>query len=183
MTTNEEKVRGTAVLEFITVANELCLFMEGNEKYDKATTLAYLQKVLPLLYIKGALLPQVEPPENTIPQHFITEENWDNLYSRMKEKLGKDDGFFLTRHDEIYGVKPGKASIAEGLSDIYQDIKDFLVYYQQNTLTARQGAVHECQRLFETRWGHRLASIHAAIHKVLYGNIIEDNSIPGEEVQ
>lgn len=182
MITTEEKIKSTAVLEFITVANELCLFLEGNEKYDKPTMLAYLQKVLPLLYIKGALLPQIAPPEDAISQQFITEENWDNLYSRIKEKLGKDDRFFLTRHDQIYGTKPGKASIAEGLADIYQDIKDFLVYYQQNTLTARHGAVHECQRLFETRWGHRVVSIHAAIHKVLYASKIEDNSIPGEEV-
>ncbi len=182
MATTEEKVKGQHVIELITVANDFCIFTEGLEKYDKADILSYLQKVLPLLYIKGSLFPAVPPVEDTVAEHYITEENWDNIYSRYKEKLGDDDNYNLVSHDIIMGDKPAKASIAEGLTDIYQDLKDFLVLYQQNTSIARQNAVHECHRLFESRWGHRLVNVHAAIHKLLYAGKIEDNTMPGEEI-
>lgn len=182
MPTTEEKVTGSHVIELITVANDFCIFTEGIEKYDKADILGYFQKVLPLLYIKGALLPSVPPVEDMVPEHYITEENWDNIYSQYKERLGEDDHYSLVSHDEIYGEKPSKASISEGLADIYQDLKDFLVLYQQNTSMARQNAVYECHRLFQARWGHRLVNVHAAIHKLIYASQIEDNTLPGEEI-
>lgn len=182
MATTEEKVKGSNTLELITVANDFSIFTEGMDKYDKSDILGYLQKVLPLLYIKGSLLPKVPPVEDMVPEHFITEENWDNVYSRYKEKLGDDDAYKIVSHDEINGDKAIKASIAEGLADIYQDIKDFLVLYQQNTDIARQNAVYECGRLFDARWGHRLVNVLAAIHKLLYASKIEDNTLPGEEI-
>ncbi|MCF8330904.1 MAG: DUF5063 domain-containing protein [Bacteroidales bacterium] len=178
----EEKVKGSHVIELITVANDFCIFTEGLEKYDKSDILGYFQKVLPLLYIKGALTPYVPPVEDMVPEHYITEENWDNIYSQFKEKLGEDDMFGLVIHDEIYGDKAEKASIAEGLADIYQDLKDFLVLYQQNTSIARQNAVYECHRLFAARWGHRLVNVHAAIHKLLFSSKIENNTLPGQEI-
>lgn len=177
-----EKAKNSQVLEFITVANDFCIFTEGIEKYDKGDILGYLQKVLPLLYIKGSLLPSIPPVDDMVPEHYVTEENWDNIYSQYKEKLGNDDVYSLVSHDTIYGNRPAKASIAEGLSDIYQDVKDFLALYQQNTDMARQNAVAECRRLFESRWGHRLVNVHAAIHKSLFAGKIEDNTIPGEEI-
>jgi len=182
MATLEEKIKGSHTLELITVANDFAIFTEGMDKYDKSDILTYLQKVLPLLYIKGSLLPRVPPFEDMVPEHYITEENWDNVYSRYKEKFGKDDEYKIVSKDEIYGDKAVKASMAEGLADIYQDVKDFLVLYQQNTDTARQNAVHECGRLFEARWGHRLVNVLAAIHKLLYASKIEDNTLPGEDI-
>lgn len=182
MADTEEKAKNSQVLEFITVANDFSIFTEGIDKYDKSDILGYLQKVLPLLYIKGSLLPTIPPGEDMVPEHYVTEENWDNVYSRYKEKLGEDDTYSIVSHDAIYGDKPARASIAEGLADIYQDVKDFLALYQQNTEIARQNAVSECRRLFESRWGHRLTNVHMAIHKLLYAGKIEDNTLPGEEI-
>lgn len=178
----EEKVKGSHVLDLMTVANDFCLFTEGLEKYDKSDILGYFQKVLPLLYIKGALIPYVPAVDDMTAEHYITEENWDNIYSQFKEKFGDDDLYGIVVNDEIYGKKAEQASISEGLADIYQDLKDFLVLYQQNTSMARQNAVYECHRLFESRWGHRLVNVHAALHKLLFASKIEDNTLPGQEI-
>ncbi|MFO8054587.1 MAG: DUF5063 domain-containing protein [Bacteroidales bacterium] len=182
MTSIDEKVKSSTVLELITVANDFCIFTEGLHTYDKSDLLNYYQKVLPLLYIKGTLIPEVPLAEGTVPEHYLTEEHWERTYSRLKEKIGDEDGYHMVIEDKIYGIKPAKTSISEGLADIYQDLKDFLALYQKNSGIARQNAVSECRRLFEKRWGHRLVNVHAAIHKLLFHQSIEDNTIPGEQL-
>ena len=64
-------------IEFVTVALEFCSFVEkAGEKgvfdfVDKAT------KLLPLLYLKAALLPQIEEEEESDTEQFVTEEMYE----------------------------------------------------------------------------------------------------------
>ena len=51
-------------------------------------------------------------------------------------------------------------------ADIYQDLKDFIYLYQKNTEMAKENAVSECKRLFQTRWGVRLTRAHTVIHEI-----------------
>lgn len=44
----------------LALAFEYCRFMEKLESIDKEGLASYLLKVLPLLYVKGELLPEIE---------------------------------------------------------------------------------------------------------------------------
>lgn len=158
------------VLEMITVSNELCLFVEEIEKYELVYCLSYLQKVLPLLYLKGSMLPDVEVSDETANERFVTEEQWENVFNEARKVFGKYDTFNFLKYDFQQGNQIEKGSIGEFIADIYQDIKDFLLLYQKNTLAARENAVYECKNMLAHNWGAKLLLVHKAMHDVKYGS-------------
>ncbi len=153
------------VIEVITIANDLCIFLEEFDKYELEFSLLYLQKVLPLLYLKGALMPDLENINQESNERFVIQEQWEDIYNRIKQKTGVIDAFYYVNANAKTATQ---ASIAEYLADIYQDLKDFLLLYQKNTLTAQENAVHSTKELFETHWGIKLLNCHKAIHSLLY---------------
>jgi hypothetical protein len=54
------------------------------------------------------------------------------------------------------------------MTDIYQDIKDFLLLYQTGTEEVMNDAVWECRMNFENFWGQKLVNAMRAIHKFIY---------------
>jgi len=166
----DDLVYSKKVIEFLTVANEYCVFTENLEKYSKEDILLFYQKLLPLLYLKGALLPQIGTDDNTALEHYVTEEKWEEIYTQISKKLEKDDKYFLI-DDEAYVAKDaenGIASVAEKLADTYQDMKDFVMLYQKGSHAAKENAVDDCRQLFEKHWGLIVIDAHRQIHRVLY---------------
>mgnify|MGYP001352963764 FL=1 len=163
-----EAVYSRNVLEMITLANEYCRFMEKAEDYTPDEILRYLQKISPLIYIKSALLPAVEPEDEDAVEHYVTEEEWENLFNILRNKFLADDEFHFVDIREKSHHDPVRASLAESFTDLYQDLKDFLLLYQNPRKAFKENAVAECRRLFESRYGYKLANSQAAIHCILY---------------
>lgn len=159
------------VVEFVAVANEFCRYVEHSSKFDGAGLLAIFQRVLPLLYIKGSLLPSLEPFFDDGNEKFVTEDDWNSVYDTMKGKLGANDEYLevFDEKTELSG-SPVISSIAEDIADIYQDMKDFLLLYQTGTEEVMNDAVWECKLNFETLWGQKLVNSLRAIHKALYSS-------------
>ncbi len=174
MTHTEEPAISRNVIEMLTVANEYCLFLEGVEKYTKEDIISYFQKLCPLLYIKGATLPYVEVENPEANERFVTEENWVTIFNDIRKKLGKEDEFWMVDYNDDDYSNPVKVSIAEYLSDIYQDLKDFILLYQRNTKSSRENAVSECRLLFERHWGWRAIEIHKIFHFLRYNKEAEN---------
>jgi hypothetical protein len=173
---DKELVFSRKVLEMITVSNEFCLFIEEHAKYEPLQVLAYLERIIPLLYLKASLLPGVEVSDESANERFVTEEQWESCFQELKAKFGKIDAFYANKNAGEKDVQ--KFSLAENITDVYQDLKDFLNLYQRNTMAARENAVSSCKELFEVRWGYSAIRIMQAIHFILYGkNLIGD--IPG----
>lgn len=174
---SKEVVQSKNVLEFITVANEVCIFIEEIEKYEMEFILTYMQKVLPLLYLKGTMMPDVVVGNESANERFITLEQWEKIYLSMLNKTGAKDNYFYIDSCTKIDYKQKKGSIAENLSDIYQDLKDFLLLYQKNTLSAQENAVHGCKKLFESNWGMKSIDTHKAIHSLLFGSLNDNNNL------
>ena len=164
----DNPVFSKTIIEMITVSNEFCLFMEKIEQYKKEDVLEYLQKICPLLYIKGTLLPEIEVNEDSITERYVTEEQWENIFNETRKKFGDDDIFYYINNHYSNEDEPVKASLAENFTDIYQDLKDFVLLYQKNSIEAKKNAVSECKLLFETHWGYRIINSQKAIHYLLY---------------
>ncbi len=163
-----EVVKSRKVLELITVANEFCLFIEKAEDYSRAEILGFLQKILPLIYIKASLLPDITVEDENAVEHYVTEEQWENMFNVLRERFGEEDIFFFLDHHEKSHSDPVRGSIAENISDIYQDLKDFLLLYQHALNAYKENAVRDCKHLFETRFGSCIVNAHAAIHYLLF---------------
>ena len=86
-----EPVYSKNVIEMLTVANDFCLFIEETDKYTKEDFLLYMQKICPLLYLKASLLPALNVEDETDNEHFVTEEQWQNVFDTLKQKFSSDD--------------------------------------------------------------------------------------------
>jgi hypothetical protein len=165
----EQTVKSPKVLEFLTVANEFCLLAEEPAKYPRETMLGYMQRILPLLYLKGSLLPVVDPPEEEdLYERFVTEADWEACYMSWKEMMGKDDPFWHIPHHHEQEPQPQQGSVAEYIADIYQDSKDFLMLFQKPLTASRLHAIAACRYLFFDHWGSKALIVADIIHKTIH---------------
>ncbi len=163
---HDENANTRKVLEMITVAHDYCLFMEKSDDYPLPEILSYLQKVLPLLYLKGSLLPVIEPDQEEFAERFVTEEEWENLFLILSKKFGKMDDFDVIPLETLKPEGFERLRLSECLADIYQDMKDFVLLYQKNTQAARENAVYQCTELFQKRWGLIITQCLTPIHRL-----------------
>lgn len=164
----EEPAYSKKVIETLTVANDFCQFIGKADTYSQNEILLYLQKVLPLIYLKASLLPDIKVDDDEMTEHFVTEEEWENVFAMLREKFGTNDEYYYVDLHEKSHRDAIKASLAENLADIYQDMKDFILLYQKPHKSAKENAVSDCRNLFVTRTGFALVKAHTRVHFILY---------------
>jgi hypothetical protein len=170
---NLDKVKSNQVLEMITVANDFCIFTESIEKKEKADILGYYQKVLPLLYIKGALLPEIKPEDNSANVKYVNEEQWQSIYQELEGKFGEEDKYwFPDMNNELM-----KESLADNIADIYQDMKDYVLLFQDPRLSAKENAVADLVNLYQVHWGPRITKALHKIHLTLFNSTIREEEL------
>jgi hypothetical protein len=169
MEENTQLVYSSNVIEFVAVANEFCKYAEHASELKGEDLLKILQRILPLMYIKASLLPELNPCFEDGNEKFVTESDWVEINETLKKKFGTADDYlevFDEKADDAEG--PVLSSISENVTDIYQDIKDFLLLYQTGTEEVMNDALWECRMNFEIYWGQKLVNSMRAIHKFIY---------------
>lgn len=116
---------------------------------DKAT------KLLPLLYLKASLLPEVESEEETELELSVSEDMYESVRSRIAGLLGERDSYLETFHADMrYSDTPIAAFISENLADVYQDTGNFVSLFRQGNEEVMQEAIalclHELPRILGT---------------------------------
>ena len=167
-----EVVYSKNVIEFATVANEYCSFIEAVDQFQRKSFITKVQKLFPLLYLKAVLLPvpDIEMSDDA-PEKYVTEEDYNFILHKLEEKFGQFDAYHEVFDPSIqYSVDPLEASISENITDIYQDLKDFILSYRIGTLEVMNDALWECRNNFEQFWGQRLVNGLRALHNLVYGD-------------
>jgi hypothetical protein len=169
MEENHDPVYSRNVVEFVAVANEYCKYAERASELKGDELLKILQRILPLMYLKASLLPQLEPFFEDGNEKFVTEPDYNRICLTLREKFGSADDY-LEVFDERFkeATDPIPSQISENLADIYQDTKDFLLLYQTGTPEVMNDAVWECRMNFENIWGQKLLNSLRAIHRFIY---------------
>ena len=166
-----EVVYSKNVIEFATVANEYCSFIEAVDQFQRKDFIVRVQKLFPLLYLKATLLPEpdIEMSEDA-PEKFVSEEDYNFVLHKLEEKFGQFDAYYEVFDPSMqYSEDALEASISENITDIYQDLKDFILLYRIGTLEVMNDALWECRNNFEQYWGQRLVNGLRAIHNLVYG--------------
>ena len=166
-----ELVYSRNVIEFATVANEFCSFVESVEQFQRKDFVTRLQKLFPLLYLKAALLPEPDlEMSDEAPEKFVSEEDYNFILHKLEEKLGQFDAYYEVFDPSIHLTEAAvEANISENITDIYQDLKDFILAYRIGTLEVMNDALWECRNNFEQFWGQRLVNGLRAVHNLVYG--------------
>ena len=170
------------VVEFVTVAAEFCKFLEQAETMKRDTFVDTSLKILPLLYLKAAMLPETEIIGDDAPESYVTEETYEVLRINLAGILAeKDDYLDVFIQDMVYSDQPIKKSILEDLADIYQDIKDFIFVFQLGLNETMNDSLAICQENFGTLWGQKLVNTLRALHDVKYNQEEEEEEVGNEE--
>lgn len=168
------------VIEFVTVAAEFCAFLERAESMKRSTFVDTTLKILPLLYLKASMLPKCEMIGDESPETYVTEEIYEVLRINLASILAeKDDYLEVFLPDMAYSDEPIKKNISEDLSDIYQDIKDFIFVFQLGLNETMNDSLAICQENFGMLWGQKLVNTLRALHDVKYSQQDEEDNEEG----
>lgn len=157
-------------LEFVTVALEFCTFVENAGSNGLFDFLDKGTKLLPLLYLKAALLPEVEEGEGE-PEWTVTEEMYESVRNRIAGLLGERDSYLETFHPDMpYSDTPVAAFISESLADAYQDVGNVISLFRSGNEEVMREAVALCRKDFREFWGQQVLNALKALHAVRYGD-------------
>jgi hypothetical protein len=157
------------VVEFVAVANEYCKYAEHASDLKGDEMLKIMQRIMPLMYLKASLLPSLEPFFEDGNEKFVTEAHWHTIQNAFLQIFGTANDYLEVFDDKFNESEdPVTSSLAENMTDIYQDIKDFLLLYQTGTKEVMNDALWECKMNFESFWGQKLVNSMRAIHKFIY---------------
>jgi len=179
---NEEAFIQKNVLEFYTVANELCLFLEKSDEYRKEEIIEYWHKICPLIYLKGSLLPVIVVENPDANERYVTEDQWEYIFNTLRAKIGEEDEFWYIDEQHFIDDEINKGSLSEHFADIYQDLKDFLMLYQKSNIDAKENATRSCRVLFEINWGPKTIRVMKAIHYNLFADSFSGDELDIEDL-
>lgn len=171
-------------VEFVTVGAEYCKWVEQAEGTPRRQLVDVSLKLLPLLYLKASMLPPCETLGDEPLESFVTEESYEVVRLTLADILAeRDDYLDVFVSDMKYSDQPITRYISEDLSDIYQDIKDFICLFQSGLNTVMHDALATCQENFRLYWGQKLVNTLRALHELRYAAPEEDEEeYPAEEI-
>lgn len=160
-----DKVYSASVVEFVTVAKELLLFLTTSAKISREEFVDKLQKFIPLIYLKGTMLPVIDSDEEAMCEDAVTEDEYNTLFALIKSKMGEYDDY-LEIFDDVDGFheEPVVHTVSEKISDIYQDLKNFVHSYKSGVDAVMGEAIWNLNNNFDLYWGKACAEVLRAIH-------------------
>lgn len=160
------------VIEFVTVANEYCAFIDNHQNLTRVEYIDKSQKIFPLLYLKASLLPHIDDENVETPEKFLSEVDYTFLLNKIAEKLGQFDSYQEVFVEGMqYSESAIEASLAENMCDIYQDLYDFIQSFRIGTDEIMIDALWECTNNFKTYWGQKLVNGLRALHALKYSDV------------
>ena len=157
------------IIEFVTVANQYCIFVENYADIEKREFLEKAHKLLAILYVKSLSAEKPEVTGDYNVEKFVNEMDWTVLSDRISEKLGEHDKFF----DVIDPTNPNETiniNFSESLADIYQDLKDFTSLYKISVAESVNEGLWECLNNFQYFWGPRITALMKELHTLVYSD-------------
>ena len=162
---NTHLVYQQPAIEFVTVAVQLCIFLEKISEYDREDVIDKLLSILPLLYLKARLVPKAELELDGYPEQFVTEQEYEDIRLHIAQLLGSDDTYLeVFMEDMRYSDEPITAFISENIADIYQEMKDLACNYQTQNENVMNDARVCCLEAFEQHWGQKLLNVLRPLH-------------------
>ena len=157
------------VIEFVAVAKEFCDFVETAPQMQRRDFIQRLQKFIPLIYLKGSLLPESDSGDSGLIEDIVTEDDYNYLYGQLHRLLGEYDEYLEVFDDNMqFSEVPVVHSIAEKTCDIYQDLKNFISSFRCGIPEVIGEALWQLNNSFELYWGKACAGVLRAVHHAVY---------------
>lgn len=156
-------------LEFVTVGIEYCAFLEKSPGRPRQDFLDKMLKLLPLLYMKAMLLPEVVSEGDFLPQGKVTEDDYNYIRRTVYDILPDDDQYLDVSYDRDMETDETQwKSLSEHLADIYQPLRNFLAVCQDGVEDCMMDALWAIRDNFELYWGEALVDALKRLHLIRF---------------
>ena len=155
------------VLKFVRSSQNFANWLEEEADIDSKSFIISGLRIMPELYSQMISIPPFDPVFNETSEKFVTEEDWAGVYQKVANSLGVlndyDDIAQKTEYDRSELVC---RKISEDISDIYQDIRDFLEIFRNSPEEIMNDGLWECRSNFESSWGGKVLRVSKAMHEI-----------------
>lgn len=166
---SQKIIYSQTTLDFVAVAVKYCAFLEQAERQTRRAFVETLLKLLPLLYLKAHLLPEVESEGELLPAPQVTEADYEWVRHAAYAHLKGDDQYLdISYEEDLQTDETQWRSVAEHLADVYQPVRDFLAVYQSELEAPMLEALWMVQQNFEAYWGQALVDALRRLHYIQY---------------
>lgn len=156
------------VLQFVKKCKNFTDLLEGESGDDRKDFVISLLRILPDLYSSMISLPPNEPVFDDENEKFVTEEEWAEIFQKVASILGSQNEYLDVPEDDEYDrLDVISRALSEDISDIYQDIKDFIGAFRVGNEEVMNDVLWECRMNFENYWGKKLLRASLNLHKIL----------------
>lgn len=178
----EEIVYSENVIGFNALIVEYINLLDNTVMVSQKDFFDKMHRLLPLIYLKAIILPETEPIMPEMIEKSVTHEEWDAVHETLANKIGIYDSYNEV-FEPLSENEEQMSSLAEGFTDIFQDLKDYISLYNMGTPEIMNDAIWECKRNFAEYWGQRLVNIQRVLHHLLYGgvNLLSDDALTDED--
>lgn len=150
-------------LAFMALANEYCQALETAESADTIEFTASMTRLLPRIYISATDLSgavALDEYSSEYIDNVLSEDYYNSIRLTIENLFGAEDVYLeVFEEDMKYSDTPISASIAEGLSDIFQVLYNFLEAVRDAPNEIIESAVTAVKEEFDTYWSRILCNV------------------------
>jgi len=178
-----EEYKSPVVKDFVDVAADFCQVLEQASKKRTGELLSSLQQLLPELYLKASRLPKPKYCYEEEQKRFVGEDDYARIHNTLQQKIELVNG--IVRMSP--GTRPGQHelvsfNLAENLTDIYEELKNFIMLYNVGISQAMNDAVWICRTSYEQGLGIKLIEGLKILHPVIYNRHTEGSrAVKGDD--
>lgn len=171
MTEKQTSPLNTNSIAFIGLCNEYCVMLENCSEIRRDEFINAMLRMLPRLYIMATDLDiNITLDENdAYIDNALDEDYYESVRRNIESLTGPDDIYLeVFEEDMKYSDTPVSASIAEGLSDIFQVLFNFLATIKDATDRTIELALISIRDDFRSNWSAKLCNTLRAINNLAY---------------
>lgn len=162
----------TNSLAFIGLCNEFCMSVENVRGMTMHEFVCTMLRLLPRIYISASDLNVMRPAdeeEEPYMESYLDEDYYESVRRGIESLLGADDVYLeVFEEDMKYSDTPIGASIAEGVSDIFQVLYNFITMVRDAPTESISLALVAVKDDFDSYWSQKLCNLLRPLNHLRY---------------
>jgi hypothetical protein len=154
---------------FVKNCEEYCKLIESLDEMTSVNVLQDIKIALLPIYAKVHRIVRPKTKYEHDAEKYVTERQYNKVRKILVAIIGQRDTYNeIFNPEKPASKKSTQASLSEDLTDIYQDLKDFVQWHNQGTFEAMNDAIIELVDTFGKFWGMKLMNAVRYIHAFQY---------------
>lgn len=163
-------------LAFIALGNEYCQAVENAREVERHDFVLTITRLLPRIYIAASdLSAESLLTEEMYINPVLEEDYYESVRLGLEQLFGPEDTYLEVFEDDMkYSDTPIAASIAEGLTDIFQSLYNLLENIKDATDDMAQALLVAAKEDFESYWSRVLCNVMRPLNAIRFSPDAEE---------